>query len=120
MAWEVEVSDEFIDWYSSLALEERKSVTVAVDALALAGPGLGRPLVDTLKGSKYANLKELRVQHHGRPLRVLFVFDPRRMVYLILGGDKTGDANWYVEAIRRADSIYGQHLKEIGDEEHGA
>ena len=74
MHWEVEVSDEFVDWYNSLAGDERKSVAVAVEALELAGPGLGRPLVDTLKGSEYANLKELRVQHKGRPLRVLFVF----------------------------------------------
>ena len=40
-------------------------------------------------------MKELRVQHQGKPYRILFAFDPRRSAYLILGGDKTGDANWY-------------------------
>jgi len=58
-------------------------------------------------------MKELRVQHQGKPYRILFAFDPRRRAYLILGGDKTGDANWYVEAIRRAEAIYALHLKEI-------
>jgi hypothetical protein len=115
MTWEVEVSDEFIDWYESLNEQEGVSVDTAVDMLQEYGPTLGRPHVDTLKASKHRNMKELRVQHMGRPLRILFAFDPRRNAYLILGGDKTGDGNWYVDAIRRAEAIYVQHLKEIGE-----
>jgi hypothetical protein len=57
----------------------------------------------------------LRVQHSGRPFRILFAFDPRRNAYLILGGDKTGDSDWYPNAIRRAEAIYALHLKEIGE-----
>jgi hypothetical protein len=57
----------------------------------------------------------LRVQHAGRPYRILFAFEPRRNAYLILGGDKTGDPNWYSDAIRRAEAIYALHLKEIGE-----
>ena len=79
------------------------------------GPELGRPYVDTLNGSKFPNMKELRIQHSGRPYRVIFAFDPRRNTYLILGGDKTGDKNWYVDAIRRANAIYAQYLQEIGE-----
>jgi hypothetical protein len=96
-------------------VEEWESINGAVEKLELYGPTLGRPYVDTLIGSRYPNMKELRVQHHGRPYRILFTFDPRRNAYLILGGDKGGDANWYVDAIRRADAIYAQHLKEIGE-----
>jgi|SRR5580658_4088181 hypothetical protein len=114
MAWEVEVSDEFIGWYESLSQREGISVDTAVDMLEEYGPALGRPHVDTLRGSKFPNLKELRVQHMGRPLRILFAFDPRRNAYLILGGDKTGDRGWYIDAIRRAEAIYAQHLREIG------
>jgi len=58
--------------------------------------------------------QELRVQHAGRPYRILFAFDPRRNAYLILGGDKTGKPNWYEDAIRRAEAIYKRHVKEIG------
>lgn len=115
MAWDVEVSDEFRGWYLSLNQDERASVATCVEMLELHGPELGRPYVDTLNGSKFPNMKELRVQHHGRPYRILFVFDPRRNAYLILGGDKTGDRNWYIDAIRLADAIYAQHLKEIGE-----
>jgi hypothetical protein len=115
MTWEVEVSDEFIEWYVGLSKVERKSVATGVGLLERYGPELGRPYVDTLKGSTFPNLKELRVQHQGRPYRILFAFDPRRKAYLILGGDKAGNKNWYVDAIHRADTIYAQHLREIGE-----
>jgi hypothetical protein len=115
MVWEVKVSDEFIEWYDSLSEHEGESVNFAVDMLVEYGPTIGRPYVDTLNGSAYPNMKELRVQHQGRPYRILFAFDPRRNAYLILGGDKTGDKDWYLDAIRRADAIYAQHLVEIGE-----
>ncbi|MCL2660284.1 MAG: type II toxin-antitoxin system RelE/ParE family toxin [Acidobacteriaceae bacterium] len=116
--WDVEVSDEFGQWYTALNESERTSVATAVDMLAEHGPLLARPYADTLTGSRYLNMKELRIQHEGRPYRVLFAFDPRRRAYLILGGDKTGNNNWYIEAIRRAEAIYALHLTEIG-EDHG-
>ena len=114
MPWEIEVSDEFTRWYQSLSEQEIESVNFSVDLLEQAGPLLGRPHVDTLKGSRIPNLKELRVQHEGRPLRILFVFDPRRVGFLILGGDKTGDSAWYVKFIPKAEEIYRRHLKETG------
>jgi hypothetical protein len=115
MTWEVEVSDEFQTWYLGLSMEERACIAAGVGMLEIHGPELGRPYVDTLRGSIFPNMKELRVQHRGRPYRILFAFDPRRNGYLILGGDKTGDKNWYADAVRRAEEIYAQHLKEIGE-----
>ena len=115
VAWEVEVSDEFADWYGSLDEGESESVDTVVDMLVEYGPLLGRPYADTLQGSRFPNMKELRVQHQGRPIRILFAFDPRRCAYLILGGDKKGDDNWYIDAIQRADAIYAKHLKEVGE-----
>ena len=112
--WEIETSDEFLSWYLDLTENEMESVNFSVDLLEQAGPVLGRPHVDTLKGSKIPNLKELRVQHEGKPLRILFVFDPRRIGYLILGGDKTGKDNWYDTFIPVAEKIYQRHLTEIG------
>jgi hypothetical protein len=114
MAWEIEVSDEFKEWYESLTDEECGSVHNVIESLAALGSALGRPQVDTLNGSRYPNMKELRIQHQGKPYRILFAFDLRRYAYPILGGDKSGDAHWYVDAIRRADLIYAKHLEEIG------
>jgi len=68
MTWEVEVSDEFIKWYRTLDEPESVSVDSAIDKLADYGPTLGRPYVDTLRGSRHPNLKELRVQHSGVPI----------------------------------------------------
>lgn len=109
----MEVSGEFAAWYELLDEAESESVDSAVDKLVEYGPMLTRPYADTLKGSRFPNMKELGVQHQGRPLRILFAFDPRRRAYLILGGDKTGDDNWYAGALRRAEAIYEQHLKEV-------
>jgi hypothetical protein len=79
MAWEIEASDEFKEWYDSLTDEECGSANDVIEALVALGPALGRPQVNTLKGSRYPNMKELRIQHEGRPYRILFAFDPRRI-----------------------------------------
>jgi hypothetical protein len=62
-------------------------------------------------------MKELRTQHAGRPYRTLFAFDPRRVAILLIGGHKTGDDRWYEKFVPLADKIYGQHLKEIAEED---
>ena len=77
------------------------------------GPSLGRPHVDTVRNFRHVNMKELRIQHQGKPYRILFAFDPRRAAYLILGVDKTGDANWYRTSVKKADEIYAAHLRGI-------
>jgi len=115
MGWTVEVSDEFIEWYDALTDDERESVNAGVDKLEVYGPELRRPYADTVKGSVYANMKELRIQHRGSPYRVLYAFDPRRNAYVILGGDKTGDELWYERNIPKAEAIYARHLREIGE-----
>jgi hypothetical protein len=80
------------------------------------GVNLARPYADTLKGSQFPNMKELRIQHEGRPYRVLYAFDPRRSALLLIGGDKTGNARWYREFIPKADAIFAQHLRDIARE----
>jgi len=56
-------------------------------------------------------MRELRVQHAGRPYRLLFAFDPRRCAILLLGGDKTGNDRWYDENVPIADRLYDVHLE---------
>lgn len=80
------------------------------------GPALGRPWVDTLsKGSKHSNMKELRVQHRGKPYRILFAFDPRQTANLLIGGRKSGKS-WTKRIIEVADKIYDQYLRELKQE----
>ena len=74
------------------------------------GPKLRFPHTSGIKGSRHGHLRELRVQHGGRPYRVLFAFDSRRSVILLLGGDKTGNDRWYEENVPIADRLYDEHL----------
>jgi hypothetical protein len=86
----------------------------AIDALAEGGPGLGRPLVDTITGSRIQNLKELR----PGTVRILFVFDPWRSSVLLVAGDKAGQwSAWYRQAIPLAEQRYEIYLKERQAEE---
>jgi hypothetical protein len=62
-------------------------------------------------------MKELRIQHSGRPYRVLFAFDPRRCAMLLLGGDKTGNDRWYEECVPLADDLYEEHLESMKKKE---
>lgn len=88
----------------------------AIDVLADHGPGLGRPLVDTVTGSSIANLKELRVG----TVRILFAFYPWRSSILLVAGDKAGRWDeWYREAIPLAERRYGVYLKEREQDESG-
>jgi len=113
MAWEVEFTDEFGEWWDGLSVDEQNSIADGVYVLEEFGPTLTRPQADTVRGSKYPNMRELRIQHQGRPYRVLYAFDPRRVGVLLIGGDKTGNSRWYEELVPKADTIYSQHLREI-------
>ncbi|MGW4466920.1 type II toxin-antitoxin system RelE/ParE family toxin [Micromonospora sp. NPDC004704] len=89
-----------------------RSINIALDILAETGPGLGRPLVDTLRGSSMANLKELRPRS-GRDVavRILFVFDPWSQAVLLVAGNKAGNwVNWYDEAIPLAEDVFADWL----------
>lgn len=85
--------------------------------MAEHGPGLKPPVVGTIRDSRHSNMKDLRASAGGRSLRVLFAFDPRRQVILLLGGDKTGQwERWYRWAIPAADLLYATYLQELRDE----
>lgn len=116
VVWEIEFTDEFGEWWDGLSVGEQESIRVKVELLAELGPALTRPHADTIHGSRVQNLRELRIQHEGRPYRVLYVFDPRRTGVLLIGGDKTGNPRWYGEFVPIAEAIYQKHLREIGTE----
>src|ERR1700722_7690368 len=113
MAWEIEFTDEFGSWWNGLTADEQDFIDQVIGLLESLGPQLSRPFADTVNGSRHANMKELRVQHQGRPYRILFAFDPRRCALLLVGGDKTGNDRWYEQFIPVADRLFDEHLREI-------
>jgi len=102
-------------WLDSLDLPTYEAVMAALVVLSREGPSLGRPLVDTITGSRLANLKELRPPTPGRQVvRMLFVFDPVRSAFFLAGGDKTNKWDrWYAVNIPLAEQRYEEHLKEL-------
>lgn len=113
MAWEIEGTDEFVEWFESLDDSEKSSVITVVDLLEEKGPHLGFPYTSDVRGSDHGHLRELRIQHAGEPYRVLYAWDPRRTAILLLGGVKTGDDRWYLRNISIADRLYDEHLREL-------
>ena len=112
MAWRVEFTEVFGEWFEAQDRPVQEKVVAAVQILEERGPALGRPLVDTLKGSAFANMKELRPR--GGNIRIIFAFDPLRQAILLVGGDKTNRWNaWYAENIPIADELFRRHLDEI-------
>jgi hypothetical protein len=111
--WEVEVTHEFEAWWNDLSEAEQEDVDAKVTLVRRLGPRLGRPHADTVAGSKHPNMKELIVQHGGRPYRVFFAFDPRRTAVLLIGGNKTGDKRFYEKYVPLADRLYDEYLTEI-------
>ncbi len=109
--WEVEV-DPVVDWLVGLDQKSYEQVIAALEFLAERGPGLGRPLVDSLVGSQHKNMKERRPGFSGRSeLRVLFAFDPDSREILLVAGDKAGNwQKWYRVNIPLADERLTEHL----------
>ena len=116
MAYEVEFTDEFEAWWEALDEDEQDAVARVVRLLEEKGPVLPYPHSSSVEGSRFSHMRELRIQHHGRPYRVLYAFDPRRVALLLIGGDKTGQDRWYEQFIPVADRIYEAHLKAIREE----
>jgi len=110
--WKVGTTASFDEWFAVLGVEEQVEVIAKVELLKLLGPQLRRPHADTLKGSRHANMKELRADTSGAVLRIAFAFDPNRSAILLIGGDKLGtnQRRFYDGLIRRADDLYDAYL----------
>ena len=121
MTWDVEYTDEFGDRWNSLTEAEQESLAASVQLLEQRGPSLGHPHSSGINGSKHGHMRELRIQHAGRPYRILYAFDPDRAAILLIGGDKTGNKRWYEVHVPLADRLYDEHLKELEQEagKHG-
>lgn len=112
MTWKVLLHDAFDEELGSLAEDLQDELLAHARLLAEFGPNLGRPTVDTLKGSRHANMKELRFSWQGQAWRVAFAFDPKRQAILLVGGDKGGadQRRFYKRLMTTADARYDEHL----------
>ena len=112
MPWNVDIGDELENEWDQLPVEVQDEILAHGKLLAQFGPQLGRPRVDTLNGSRHANMKELRFDAAGGVWRIAFAFDPRRRAILLVAGDKSGvgERRFYKQLVAKADARYEAHL----------
>jgi hypothetical protein len=115
MKWIVELGDEFEPEFADLPKDVQDELLAKTRLLQQFGPQLGRPTVDTLKGSKHANMKELRFNAVNGVWRAAFAFDLRRRAIVLVAGDKSGGSEkyFYRQLIGKADARFDAHLARI-------
>lgn len=116
MKWNIIFDPDFKIWFYQQEQGLQDEILAVLSVLEESGPKLGRPRVDTLEGSAFQNMKELRIQYQGEPWRILFAFDPQRQAVLLVGGNKTGNKRWYKENIPIADKRYRKYLEILKEE----
>jgi hypothetical protein len=116
--WRVETAPEFDLELATLDIEIRIELFAQAKLIQQFGPQAKRPRVDTLRGSRHANMKELRFDAAGGVWRVAFAFDRRRNAVLLVAGDKSGvaEARFYRELIAKADTRFDAHLARLREE----
>jgi hypothetical protein len=117
--WDVITSESYDVWFDGQDEGDQAVIQAKVILLGAAGPNLGRPHADTLKGSKkLANLKELRPKTHAHVFRIAYIFDPERNGLLRIGGDKKGknEKKFYNDLIIQAEQIYMAYLEKKAEE----
>lgn len=113
MAWTVIFSDKYEEWFGTLAKKDQAAIATDLGVLEIMGPTLGRPHVDHVNDSQYANMKELRTKISGHVYRSFFAFDPDRKAVVLTGGDKKGkdQKKFYKRLIAEADTIFTSYLQ---------
>lgn len=117
MSWNAYFHPKFKTEFDKLSVAVQDELLARLIPLRKHGPSLGRPDVDTLKDSKFPNMKELRFRADNGVWRVAFAFDPERDAILLVAGDKSGgsEKTFYRRLIERADKRYTEHLEGIAE-----
>ena len=116
--WTIKTTETFEEWFVVLDDIDRANVLASLIVLRERGPSLPRPYADTLYGSIHRNMKELRIQSKGNPIRAFFAFDPKREGILLCAGKKVGNEKRFYEVmIPIADAEFSRHLNELNKKE---
>ena len=113
MAWDVEYTDEFLEWWSGISEREQDGVERSVSRLIEDGTNLGFPHSSSIHSSRHGHMRELRVRGGRSPLRIFYALDPRRTSILLIGGHKTSGDLFYRRYVPIADRLYDEYLEEL-------
>jgi hypothetical protein len=117
--WTVDFHPEFAEEFGELSEAVQDRLLAGLELLREFGPGLGRPHVDTMNGSVFGNMKELRFRVDNGVWRVAFALDPRRQAIVLVAGNKVGrnERRFYRNLIAKADRRFGEHLARLTEED---
>ena len=120
MEWQVQLHPSFEPEFLTLPQEVQDELLAKTLLLQISGPNLRRPHVDTLNGSRYSNMKEIRFNADDGVWRVAFAFDSKRKAILLVAGDKSGGSQkqFYKQLIAKADLRFDEHLSRLELEEN--
>jgi len=110
--WEINYSNEILEWIDGLDNRTKGKILSRLYLLRKFGPRLGRPYADTVKGSIYSNLKELRIKSNKEEVRIFYIIDKTRQVLLLVGRAKNGKKDFYMKMIKKAENIYLEFQRE--------
>jgi hypothetical protein len=115
MNWRVEFHRDFVPEFQALTEAVQDEIAALIEKLRVIGPLMKRPASDTLDGSRFSNMKELRFEAGNGVWRVAYAFDPVRRAILLVAGDKSGvsQKRFYRSLIRKADERFIEHLEEL-------
>ena len=114
--WDIITTDRFDKWFDSMDDTDKANIIAGMLLLEAKGPALSRPYADTVEGSKFANMKELRIQSKGKPLRAFFAFDPKRKALILCAGNKSeNEKRFYKVMVPLADQEFQNHLDNLED-----
>ena len=112
--WAIQTTDVFDTWFDALDDTDRTNVLAALMVLRDQGPRLSRPYADTVYGSVHTNMKALRIQSKGKPLRALCAFGPQRTGIILCAGNKvSAEKRFYTTMIPLADRLFSEHLAQL-------
>lgn len=114
MNWDVYFSERFEKWLLQQDIKIQEDIMAYIGLLEKRGPQLSRPYADTIQGSQFPNMKELRVQSQGNPYRLFFAFNPQREAIILIADNKKGwkDQDFYKKWVPIADQIFATELDE--------
>ncbi|MDE0523596.1 MAG: addiction module toxin RelE [Boseongicola sp. SB0675_bin_26] len=117
MDWPIDLHEDFALELEACADSVKVEIMAIAEILKEEGPTLGRPHVDTLKGSRHSNMKELRCRGDCKTWRVAFAFTPERTALLLVAGNKSGmkSTRFYRRLIETADDRLDRFLEEETD-----
>ncbi len=112
MTWKVVFHEEFVEEFRNLEESVQDALLTKVELLVEYGPRLKRPHADTLKGSKYANMKELRFTDGKGVWRAAYAFDPERRAVILAAAMKQGrnQKRFYQRLIVLAEERFARYL----------